>query len=246
MVIILFTLFSSCTQSPEAKKSEAEVNPPAKGFNLDNSDKKAIALADEVMLAMGGRQAYDSTRYIAWNFFGARKHVWDKETGEVYINNLRDKYELKMNIHDLSGKMLVEGTQVTDQDTLSKYLTKGKEMWINDAYWLVMPYKLKDSGVTLKYLGESKTEKGDAADKLELTFKDVGVTPENKYHVHVDKKSKLITQWDFYNTYSDTIPEFSTPWEGYKNFDGIQLSGGRGKGALTEIEVGDQLNSFFE
>lgn len=46
-----------------------------------------------------------------------------------------------------------------------------------------MPYKLKDSGVTLKYKGEGQTEEGEPAQVLVLTFKDVGVTPQNKYEV---------------------------------------------------------------
>ena len=56
-------------------------------------------------------------------------------------------------------------------------LTKlGKGQWINDTYWLVMPFKLKDSGVTLKYVGDGKTQAGDDADVLAMTFKNVGVT----------------------------------------------------------------------
>ncbi len=258
----LFILFSisfilfSCLESNSKKSSNSttqkstsetymDVNPPAKGFNLEASDSKAISIADEVMLAMGGRAAYDSTRYLTWNFFGSRKHVWDKETGNIYINNLRDQYELRMNIHDMTGMMYIDGEEMVQQDTIKKYLTRGKEMWINDAYWLVMPYKLKDSGVTLKYLGADTTATGKAAEKLELTFADVGVTPDNKYHVYVDKQLNLITQWDFFTSYDDPEPRFSTPWEGYKNYNGILLSGGRGKNSLTEIEASESLKSYF-
>ena len=46
-------------------------NPPAKGFNAAGSDAKAVAIADQVMEAMGGRKAWDATRYITWNFLGA-------------------------------------------------------------------------------------------------------------------------------------------------------------------------------
>ena len=44
-----------------------------------------------------------------------------------------------------------------------------------------MPYKLKDSGVTLKYKGQDTLETGHPAEKLQLTFEEVGKTPENKY-----------------------------------------------------------------
>ena len=49
--------------------AHAADNPPAPGFNTADSDPKAIALADEVMAAMGGRANWDATRYITWRFF---------------------------------------------------------------------------------------------------------------------------------------------------------------------------------
>jgi len=244
LVIVCYLL--SCSESSTKVNTNKEINPPAKGFNLQASDQKAIKLADQAMEAMGGRKAYDATRYLSWNFFGSRKHVWDKNTGAVFIDNLRDKYQLKMNINDMTGSMIRDGENIVDKDTLDKYLQRGKEMWINDAYWLVMPYKLKDSGVTLKYIAQDTTADGRTAEKLQLTFADVGVTPENKYHVYVDKETKLVTQWDFFNSSDDKEPEFSTPWAEYKNFGNIKLSGNRGKGSLTDISASDELEKYFQ
>ena len=240
LVLALGFLFSC------SNKTIGHTNPPAQGFNTIDSDAEAINLADQTMNAMGGRAAYDKARYLSWNFFGSRKHVWDKKTGDVYIKSLKDDYELNMNIHSMEGSLKMKGSPVAHADSLSKYLQKGKEMWINDSYWLVMPYKLKDSGVTLKHLGTAETTDGAAADKLELTFKKVGVTPQNKYHVYVDKTSKLVTQWDFFTTATDPEPRFSTPWAGYKEYGGIMLCGDRGKYALTDIVVSDSLKSYFE
>ena len=45
------------------------------------SDEKAVAVADEVMEALGGQSAWDNTRCLTWSFFGRRTHVWDKFTG---------------------------------------------------------------------------------------------------------------------------------------------------------------------
>ena len=41
--------------------------------------------------------------------------------------------------------------------------------WVNDTYWLLMPYKLRDPGVNLAYDGE-ETLDGQTYDKLLLTF----------------------------------------------------------------------------
>ena len=81
--IILLVLLCAC-QPPENQMADTESrdklvnNPPADGFNSAQSDIEAVEIADQVMMAMGGRAAWDATRYLAWDFFGARKLIWDK------------------------------------------------------------------------------------------------------------------------------------------------------------------------
>jgi hypothetical protein len=106
-----------------------------------------------------------------------------------------------------------------------------------------MPFKLLDPGVTLKYLGRNKTEDGRMADLLQLTFNQVGVTPENKYKVWVDKETRLVTQWAYYQNFTDAQPKFTNRWADYKKYGNIQLSGDRGREGATlyPIEVLEQV-----
>ena len=210
-------------------------NPAAPGFNEANSDEKAIAIADEVMTAMGGRKYWDETRYLVWNFFGRRKLFWDKQSGNVRIDSYPDTTTYLVNVFTNEGKVKKGEEVLSHPDSVSLYMKQGKSIWINDSYWLVMPFKLKDSGVTLKYMGEDTTMVGAQADVLQLTFEEVGDTPENKYLVYVDKTSRLVTQWDFFTKYQDEEPRFSTPWADYKPYGTILLSGDRGRSQLTEI-----------
>jgi len=212
-------------------------NPAAKGFDLANSDAKAITIADDVMKAMGGRKAWDKTRYITWNFFGARKHVWDKKTGDVRIEGIRDKSVAIINVNTEKGIIFRNGEMVTNADSLKKFISQAKGQWINDSYWLVMPFKLKDSGVTLKYLSEGKTQKEEDAYLLSLTFKEVGNTPQNKYHVWVSKADNLVKQWAFYQNASNENAGFTLPWDNYQKMDKILLFGDRGERKLTNIKV---------
>lgn len=217
-------------------------NPPAPGFDATNSDAKAIAIADEVMEAMGGRKNYDATRFITWNFFGSRKHTWDKLTGDIRIDYLKEELTILMNINTMEGKAMIGDTLIDQTHQRNGALMqKGKSNWINDAYWLVMPFKLKDSGVTLNYVAQDTTQTGAMSDVLSLLFKNVGVTPDNKYLVYVDQKSRLITQWDFYTNATDSLPRFQIPWTDYAPHGKIKLSGERGKYALTDIQVMEQL-----
>ncbi|MES2796377.1 MAG: hypothetical protein V4683_10440, partial [Bacteroidota bacterium] len=173
-------------------------NPPADGFDLAGSDAKAIEIADNVMNSMGGRKNWDKTRYLTWVFFGNRKHVWDKWTGDVRVESIRDKSVTLVNINNNTGKVFRKGALVTEPDSVAKYLKMAKGQWINDSYWLLMPFKMKDSGVTLKYLGETKTQNNEDAFLLGMTFKEVGNTPQNRYQVWVTKNDNLVKQWAYY------------------------------------------------
>lgn len=217
----------------------------ATDFNESASDTKAITLANEVVDASGGAQAWNNTRFLSWNFFGSRKHIWDKQTGNVSITSLKSPVEIKMNIHDKSGRVWLHGKETMNQDSLHKYLKSGYGWWVNDSYWLVLPFKLMDSGVTLKYIGEGTTTSGSPSDIVSLNFENTGLTPNNKYHVYIDKATKRINQWDFYTNDTDPNPRFQLPWAEYKPYGDIYLSGNRGKFELTEIEVGDHLMFNF-
>jgi len=240
-------LFFACQEAPtsEATAEPAiteNTNPPAEGFNAAASDEQAITIADEVMEAMGGRAAWDATRYLTWNFFGARTLVWDKQTGDVRIDIPESDMHILLNVYDeTQGKAMQSGEMIENPDSLQAVLENGKSIWINDSYWLVMPFKLKDSGVTLTYVKEDTTMQGLDADVLQLTFENVGRTPQNKYYVYVDKTDDLVKQWDYYTNAQDSLPRFSTIWGDYQQYGDILLSGDRGERDLTDIAVYDTL-----
>ncbi len=219
-------------------------NPPMPGFDLENSDARAIEIADRVMDAMGGRKAWDETRYITWNFFGRRRHLWDKWTGNVRIE-AGDRLIL-MNINTKQGRVWINGEEVTHPDSLQNHLEYGYRAWVNDNYWMFMPYKLKDTGVTLKYLGESRMQNGRSADILQLTFRQVGVTPQNKYHVYVNKQTNLVGEWAYFREATDDSAMFHTPWDNWQRYGNILLSDDRGRRKHADIAVfADLPESLF-
>ena len=202
-----------------------EANPPAEGFNVEGSDARAIEIADAVMESMGGRENWDATRYLSWGFFGSDQ-VWDKWTGDFRFQ--RDDLVVLMNVNTQEGKAYENDIEVTNADTLAARLASGYRAWVNSGYWLIMPYKLKDSGVTLKYLGQGAMESGVDAEMLELTFAEVGLTPKNKYHIYVNAETMLVEQWAYYPDASDAEPRFVRPWGNWKQHGNIMLSDYRG------------------
>lgn len=237
---ILVLLMASCGASSDQKQVD-NGNPAAPGFNMEGSDEKAIAIADEVMDAMGGREAWDNTHYVCWTFFGRDALVWDKWTGNVRIDAGNGMTYLT-NINDETGRAFMNGEEVmADADSISGLMQRAKSTWINHSYWLVMPFKLKDSGVTLTYAGEEATEDGRIADKLKLTFEGVGRTPQNMYYVWVDKEKKLVSQWAYYPTADAEEPRFTMPWLEYNAHGDILLSTSRGQAKMEDIMVFDEL-----
>ncbi len=244
---LLLTACNSSAIEPTTETVAVEYgNPAADGFDASGSDERAIAIADSVVMAHGGRQAYDEARYFQWNFFGARELTWDKEEERVRIETPNQEmiYLLDYSDDDLTGAVRKNGEEMTDPDSLALYLQTANSMFINDSYWLVQPFKLKDSGVTLKYAGEATDPlKNRPSEVLELTFREVGDTPGNRYRLYVDRENYRINTWDFFRDAADTEPAMETPFDGYREYNGVMLSGDRGgRFQLSDIAVTDELD----
>jgi hypothetical protein len=247
-ILTLVLMLSSCgneRRDQTISTVETQKNPPAPGFNLANSDPNAIEIADQVMAALGGRKAWDNTNIIRWTFFGRRNLLWDKKEGKVRIEVPNDSTIYVLNLNDQSG-MVKKGSQImTHSDSLKKYLEIANRIWVNDSYWLVMPFKLKDSGVTLKYLKDSVLGKEEKVKILELTFNEVGYTPQNKYHIYVNESDSMVTQWDYYVSAEIDTPYLSTPWQDYQRYGDIMLSGKRGRFELSDIRVSENVDPLI-
>ena len=244
------TAFAQTTRpastQPAATQPARTANPAADGFDHENSDPRAIELADEVMHAMGGRESWEMTRHLTWNFFGTRRHVWNRQTGDVRIEytdrQTEDRIVILMNIKTDEGRAWRGDDEIVEAEARAAMLRTGKTAWINDSYWMFMPYKLKDSGVTLKYKGEAELPDGRAADVITLTFSEVGNTPNNKYDVYIARDTKLVEQWSFYRNAEDDTPGFTTPWGNWQKHGRILLSDDRGPNRRhTDIAVFHEL-----
>ncbi len=237
-VIISFLFcFSGC-------KNLETNNTNEKSEIVDSStkDPKAAAIANKVMEAMGGQEKWDNLKYVSWTFFDARHLLWDKQNSRVRIKNTTDSSLYIVNLDTGEGKKLTPGKLVLsniDQPAIDK----GKSIWINDMYWLFMPFKLQDPGVNLKYLRQGKTLTGINSDVLELTFNEVGDTPDNKYEVYVDQSDNLIKQWSFFNKWDNKEPSAVWPWDNYKSYNGLMLSAERSdKKGPSNVKVYDTVD----
>lgn len=104
-------------------------------------------------------------------------------------------------------------------DSLKKLIRRAQALWTNDSYWFLMPYKLRDPGVTLKYDGEAEQD-GRKYDRLALSFESVGMTPGDHYWVFVNPKTHRVERWEYVLQGQQPPPEKWT-WEGWEEHDGL-------------------------
>jgi len=209
------------------------------------SDPKAVAVADEVMKALGGRARWDALEGLRWTFEvsvndtvrNVRRHAWDKHTG-WYRGEGKTRtgapFLFIEQLNDSSGKAWMNNAAMSG-DTLPKLMRRARSIWINDSYWLLMPYKLRDPGVTLKYDGEVKD--GDKTyDRVAMSFENVGDTPGDRYWISVNRANHRIEKWE-HLLQGDKPPATLWTLEGYEEHGGLWFATMHRQGGKNETII---------
>lgn len=210
------------------------------------------ALADRVMQALGGKQAWDNAHFFHFTYAGRRSHWWDKWTGRYRVegqNKEGQKYVVLENINTKEGTAYLDGQKV-EGDKAKELLEAGYGAWVNDTYWLLMPYKLQDPGVNLSYDGK-ETIDGKTYDKLALSFGNVGLTPGDRYWAWINPDTGLMDRWAYI---LQDMPKEGPPtvwrWEGWQKYGNLMLAptrtrvGDDRKLEFSDITVSDQMPDF--
>jgi len=206
-------------------------------------DAKAEDVAHTMMNAMGGEKAWYAAHCVRFDFkvnvggkmVEDRSHLWDKMTGRYRLEEKTKDGKLRavlFNVNDKTGVAYVGG-QKLEGVAAAKAVKDAYEAFINDMYWLAMPWKWLDAGVNLQYLGPQKrgTESGEV---VRLTFDHVGLTPGDRYDAFVSSQSHLMTHWDFKLQGGE---KGAWDWE-YTDTGGIKL-GKNHTSAKMSIDMGD-------
>jgi hypothetical protein len=192
-------------------------------------ESKATAIADQVMRTLGGKEAWDRLPGLRWTFEVSvndtlrprRRHSWNKMSGWQRVEGVTRTGIPFCYIDNLAsgeGRAWMDGNAI-EGDSLQKLLKRSKSIWINDTYWMLMPYKLRDPGVHLAYDGDT-TITGITYDRLALSFENVGDTPGDRYWVYVNRASHFVERWDMV-LQGDEPPAKTYTWEGWEKHDGL-------------------------
>ena len=207
-------------------------------------ETRADSVAARVLDAMGGREAWDSLRYLSFDFATdrdgervvRRSHLWDRHTGDYRVEwpaGGDTTITVLFNVDTREGTAYANGTPL-EGEAADEALTRAYRSFINDTYWLLMPVKLFDPGVTRTYDAEESDEDTDV---IRITFDDVGLTPGDTYWVYVDRETGMVEQWAMVLQGNPDAEPRVNEWTEYERFEapgGAVMISTRKNGLLTD------------
>jgi YVTN family beta-propeller protein len=206
----------------------------APGTRAAPSDPKAVALAQRSMDAMGGKAAFEARPFVRFDWaverdgnIGVRfEHRWDRATGRYRLDGKTKEgkaFRVLFNVNDRQGRAWLDGKLLEGKEA-SDYLEMAYGRFINDSYWLLMPWKWLDPGVTLAD-GGAKELGGQAFEVAILTFeKGTGMTSADRYWGFISKQSGRMERWEYLLEKEDGSPGDGAPtawtWSDWKDAGG--------------------------
>lgn len=186
-------------------------------------------VAQRMQEAMGGER-FDDARVLRFTWWverdgervGEWKHSWDRWTGAYRLEGTeRDTGAPVLALFDVDtreGRVWV-GDRALEGDELATWLERAYGRFINDTYWLLMPWKWLDPGVN-RTLKDTAEVDGTLCDVVELTFGDVGLTSGDRYLGYVDRSTRRMIRWSYVLQEEDGTPGSAEPsvwnWEGWR------------------------------
>lgn len=204
----------------------------------------AQLMADRLMEALGGEEAWERARYIAFRWVVARgeepfgrSHAWDRHDGRYRLEfgEGEDAVLALFDVNEVrrdsawgkvpSGDIWVGGRKLSGAPRDSA-LARAYGTFVNDTYWLLMPFKWRDPGVHLSYEGRQMLNDRHEYAVVHLTFEpDLGVT-NDEYWAYVDPETGIMAAWK-YHLQDREEPGPLIWWRNWRRVGPIMLSADR-------------------
>jgi hypothetical protein len=197
-----FVLFAACGGGAQGPASRS-----AAPFNPATSDAKAIAIADDVLAAVGGAVNWAKAKEIVWSQaiivdgevkdFAA--HAWDRWNARHQFTHYDAQGNVGKTSHDLFGDYSFgyKNGNEAPRAELHALVDDAMTRFNVDTYPLFLPFKLKDPGVHLAFSEERQEEGAPKSspmkyDVIKITF-DSGTGPASgdTYYLIVDKATHM-------------------------------------------------------
>ena len=244
MFLLIAAAVTACAD-PEANPSEGSAVDLTPTTTVEFADPEVARIYRAMGQAQGTSEAWGRARYLAFDFVVKRdqgdfrrSHEWDRYEGRAQVTWSGEAGETVAVVDTgdpTMGSAWIAGQPVESGPRADSLVLQAYRAHINDAYWLVMPFKWADPGVNARFHGTETAEDGRNFDVVELSFEDVGVTPDNMYHAYVNTETGLMERWAHYST-REAEPRFSE-WGGYQNIGPIRLALDKGRIQFENVRV---------
>ncbi|WP_421764497.1 hypothetical protein [Ekhidna sp.] len=160
----------------------------------------AEELADEMLKALN-KQGFDSLSTIKFTYPGGHNYVWNKEENTVQV--AWGESDVFLNLNE-------------PIEEFSSLQYEAYEYFINDSFWLIAPFKVRDNGVV------RSTVKVDGGRGLLVTYTTGGVTPGDSYLWIIDE-SGFPKAWKLW-TSNVPLGGLKIGWGGWVEKEGVWFS----------------------
>jgi hypothetical protein len=210
------------------------------------ADQKAEDIARAMMQAMGGQDAWNKAHFIRFDFIASangrelikRSHLWDRRTGRYRFEDKADNEApavvLFTNITKQQGSVYLDGKKI-DGAMAAKSLKGAYRAYMDDIYWLALPWKWLDPGVHLTYMGQ-KNWSGKPFDIVQVTFdQGIGPAPGDRYTAYVSPRTHLMEHCEYLAQNGQTS---DWDWQ-YTTTAGIKLASNHTNAKHGSINMGN-------
>ncbi len=187
---------------------------------------RADSVAMRAYEAVGGPAVWNTIRYLRFDFANeaggdarmVARHLGDRFTGDYRVEWAQGPdttVVVLMNVNDRHGHAYVN-TVEADTAFADALVDRAYRRYINDSYWMLVPVKLFDAGVTRTYVADSSSA---AFDVIKLSFQDVGLTPGDQYWLWVDTQDGMVRRFAFLLQGWGDRPPSTYEWTRYLEFE---------------------------
>jgi hypothetical protein len=263
----LIVLLGAAACGSSRTTAATQPNSPV-AFEPAKSDAKAIEIADKIVAAAGGAAAWDKVKEIQWTATiydsgtpkAVLKHAWDRWNGRHFMeipgkegsDSTQAMYEL---YSDTAAAIVINEDgrkQRATADNTKQIVDKARQRFYLDSYPLVMHFKLKDPGVTLKFVEERRADGATEADPMKFdvikaSF-DAGVAGSrgDVYYIVVDKQTSIIDHVEIVETGKTDEQRLGYRWSDWVEVGGLKFATTRQnlgfaaeKLTFTDVKVSD-------
>lgn len=162
--------------------------------------QEAEELADEMLRALN-KPGFDTLSIIKFTYPGGHSYDWNKAENTVQVKWKENDVFLNLN-------------EPVDEFSTLQY--EAYEYFLNDSFWLIAPFKVRDDGVM------RSTVKVDEGRGLLVTYTSGGVTPGDSYLWIIDENG-FPKAWKLW-TSNVPIGGLKIGWGGWTEKKGVWFS----------------------